>query len=284
MRLSIHSLLIAAFSVAIPVIANACPTEEALARYLGDFNARRPNLEFSREFSVADAECARKMLIAQLPASVGPIIGYKAAFTSDPIRAIRMYERPEWGVMFATHLHASPARLPYQFGAVNYWEPDLIVEVKDAKLADAKTPLEALQSISAVIPFIHVKDMMTTDRTRQAQWIATNLAFRGGVLGQKIPVKASNQMVRAFAQMSVDVEQDGTLLNKVKGTDIMDGNPINAAIWLAQTLKKNGITLKRGDLLSLGELAGQNSTRQGALVKVTYHGLPGNPTVSVQFE
>jgi 2-keto-4-pentenoate hydratase len=53
-------------------------------------------------------------------------------------------------------------------------------------------------------------------------------------------------------------------------------------IWLAAELRKEGITLKAGDLLSLGAF-GAGPAEAGRTVTVTYEGLPGNPTVSVKF-
>jgi 2-keto-4-pentenoate hydratase len=59
------------------------------------------------------------------------------------------------------------------------------------------------------------------------------------------------------------------------------GNPLNAAIWLAKALKKEGIRLKKGDLLSLGSLIAAQPTKPGMRVRVQYLGLPGDPSVAV---
>ena len=50
----------------------------------------------------------------------------------------------------------------------------------------------------------------------------------------------------------------------------------------AQALKKDGITLKEGDLLSLGGYIPPQPTKAGMKVQVRYIGLPGNPAVSVE--
>jgi 2-keto-4-pentenoate hydratase len=59
--------------------------------------------------------------------------------------------------------------------------------------------------------------------------------------------------------------------------------PINAAMWLAQALKKEAIALKPGDLLSLGGYA-LAPTQAGTSITVKYLGLPGDPSVTVHFE
>ena len=55
------------------------------------------------------------------------------------------------------------------------------------------------------------------------------------------------------------------------------GNPIKAAMWLARELKKDGITLKKGDLLSLGGFIPPQPAKPGMKVKLQYVGLPGDP-------
>jgi 2-keto-4-pentenoate hydratase len=61
------------------------------------------------------------------------------------------------------------------------------------------------------------------------------------------------------------------------------GHPLNAAMWLAQALKKEGISLKKGDLLSLGSFFPAMPLQSGTNVQVQYLGMPGDPSVSVEF-
>jgi 2-keto-4-pentenoate hydratase len=54
-------------------------------------------------------------------------------------------------------------------------------------------------------------------------------------------------------------------------------------LWLLKDLNESGTALKKGDLLSLGSFSRLLPPKPGNAVKVTYEGLPGNPTVSVRF-
>jgi 2-keto-4-pentenoate hydratase len=58
---------------------------------------------------------------------------------------------------------------------------------------------------------------------------------------------------------------------------------LNAAIWLAQALKKDGISLKKGDLLSLGGFLPPVPSQSGMRIQLQYLGLPGDPAVTVDF-
>jgi 2-keto-4-pentenoate hydratase len=78
------------------------------------------------------------------------------------------------------------------------------------------------------------------------------------------------------------VDSSGKELGTARGAAI-PGHPLNAVIWLAAELKKDGITLKPGDLLSLGAFVA-GPAEAGKTVRVTYEGLPGQPQVSVRFK
>ena len=115
--------------------------------------------------------------------------------------------------------------------------------------------------------------------------IATNIAFRGGALGPRIKAEASPAFLAALASMTVVMTEDrgGKELGRDKGSALME-NPINAAMWIAQALRKDGVTLKPGDLLSLGGYIPPAPTQPGTSITVKYLGLPGDPSVTVHFD
>ena len=262
----------------------ACPDDAAVKAFLSDFAKRQLSTGFGANLSAADAECAKAKVIAQLPLYLGKRIGYKAAFTSAAAQQQFGLDGPRWGSMFDRNMVDIIAVLPSNFGARPMAEADLILEVKDPALADAKTPLEALACIESMVPFIELPDLMMADPLNGNGLVAINAAFRGGVTGAEIPLHADQATVDALAQMTVvwsDLKS-GQELGRTPGQSLM-GHPLNAAIWLAQALKKDGISLKKGDLLSLGSFFPARPVTSGMHVQVQYLGMPGNPSVSVEF-
>jgi 2-oxo-hept-3-ene-1,7-dioate hydratase len=55
-------------------------------------------------------------------------------------------------------------------------------------------------------------------------------------------------------------------------------------MWLAHDLERSGVSLKAGDLLSLGTFLPFQPTKPGTTVTVQYLGLPGDPSVTVSFK
>jgi len=261
----------------------ACPDDAAINAYVSDFAARRPSKGFGNELTLADAECAKKKLAQRLPSVLGELVGYKAGFTNVALQQRFGVDSPKWGYMYDRNMIDIIATVPANFGARPMYEADFIVEVNDPRLADAKTPLEALGYLESIVPFIELADLMLEGTFNGNAMIATNIAFRGGVMGAEIPVVKSQAFLDTLANMTVVMtdEVDGKELGRAKGSALME-NPIYAAMWLAKELKKDGIVLKKGDLLSLGGYIPPQPAKPGMKVQVRYIGLPGDPAVSVE--
>jgi 2-keto-4-pentenoate hydratase len=270
-----------------PAAGAACPGDAAIAAYVADFKAGQSSKGFGKDISMADAACARAKLAQALTRILGPAVGYKAVFTHADSQKRFAVDGPAWGVMFGNRMMPDGARVPAQFGALPRYEADFLVVVRDAGLADARNPRAAMDHISALIPFIELPDIMLDGKPTGAELVAANAAFRGGVLGPRIAVSDNNAAVllEALANMEVVVteERSGTEIGRARGNVLM-GNPINAALWLAQALKKDGVILKPGDLLSLGGFLAAAPVRAGTSMSVHYTGLPENPTVTIHFD
>ena len=280
-------VILLAFSAALlPAVSAwaACPEDAAVDAYLSDFAARKLSKGFGNDITLADAECAKRKLGQKLPSLLGSPIGYKAAFANPVLQQRFGVDGPKWGYMYDRNFVDIIAVLPSDFGVRPLVEADFLVEVKDPRLADAKTPLEALGYLESVIPFIELPDLMLEGQFSGNAMIATNVAFRGGVTGMEIPVQKTQAFVDMLANMTVVMTDDAENkeIGRVKGSVLMD-NPLNAAMWLAKELKKDGVRLKKGDLLSLGGFINPVPPKPGMKARVQYIGLPGDPQVTVEF-
>jgi len=278
-------LAIAASLSALPAAA-ACPSDAQVDAYLADYAQRRPSKGFGNDISYEDAECAKRKLGQKLGKVLGDPVGYKAGLTNPALQKRFGIDGPKWGYMYDRNLVDIIAQVPHDFGARPLYEADLIVEVKDAGLADASTPLEALAHLESVVPFIELPDLMLEGKFSGNNFVATNVGFRGGVLGMELPVQQTQAFADALASMTVvmvDEADNNKELGRGKGSALL-GHPLEAAIWLAKELKKDGVTLKQGDLLSLGGFFPPQPVKPGMKIKMRYVGLPGDPDVSVDFD
>ena len=264
----------------------ACPTDLEAAAVAAAIVARQPVVAPAGEMSVEDGLCGRDKVLRFLAQTYGEAVGYKAGLTNPVVQKRLNYNAPLRGTLFKSMIVADGAEVPAAFGTRPVFEADLVVEVGDpVRLAKAATPQEALRYIKSVRPFIELPDLMVDDPSRLggAMLAMINVGARLGVLGQPIAARHDKALAEALATMTVTIaDEAGTVIDSGKGSAIL-GNPLNAAIWLAQDLARAGTPLKRGDLLSLGSFTKLTPPKPGMAVTARYEGLPGNPAVRVKF-
>ena len=266
--------------------AATCPSDAEVAAMVDKFVALQPLPNPSESMTLAGALCGRDKFNLALVKPYGRVIGYKAGLTNPAVQKRFNYPQPVRGTLYEKMMLKDGAEVPARFGARPLFEADLLVEVKSSAIHDARTPLEVLRHLSAIIPFIELPDLVVEDPSKIGG-VAINLINVGarlGVLGAPLPVQADEATVAALRDMTVRLlDGDGKELDVGKGSAILD-QPLNAVIWLANDLKQSGITLKAGDLLSLGSFSKLLPPKPGTGAKVVYEGLPGNPSVSVRFK
>jgi 2-keto-4-pentenoate hydratase len=263
-----------------------CPSYERVNTILRFMEAREPVRGLRADLSMQDGECGRRRLVERLESSDNRIVGYKAGLTSKAVQERFGVSRPVRGVLLEKMLLTDGADVPAEFGARPVFEADLMVVVKDAAIHKAKTHLDVLRSLSMVVPFIELPDLVMAEGEKLSAplIVSLNVGARLGVVGKGIPVEPTERFAAALAAMRVVVtDQGGRELASSKGAAILD-HPLNAVQWLVQDLEKSRIRLKPGDLLSLGSFTPPLPPRPGLSVTVRYEGLPGNPAVSVRFK
>ena len=264
----------------------ACPSHERVNTILRFQEAKEPVRGLGTDLSMRDAECGRRRLVEKLEAVENRIVGYKAGLTNAKIQAQFGVTSPVRGVLLEKMLLPEGAEVPANFGARPIVEADLLVVVKDAGIYRAKTHLDVLRSLSLVIPFIELPDLIVAEGEKLSAplIVSLNVGARLGVVGKGIPVQATPEFAAALAAMHVVVtDRGGKELASGKGAAILD-HPLNAVLWLVQDLEKSRVKLKPGDMLSLGSFTPPMLPRPGLAVTVRYEGLPGNPAVSVRFK
>jgi 2-keto-4-pentenoate hydratase len=267
-----------------PPDAATCPSDAEIAAKVQAFVALQPLADSAPGLTMDGAACGARKFVAALAATQGKAVGYKAGLTTTAVQQRFGVNAPIRGVLLEKMLLRDGAEVPAKFGARPFAEPDLVVEVGSSAIHDAKTPAEVLANLRAVVPFIELPDLLVADMSKVngATIAVNNVGARLGVLGTPIPARTDAAFADALQKMTVKAhDATGKELSSAPGAAIL-GHPLNAVIWLAAELKKDGITLKPGDLLSLGAY-GNLPVAPGQAIRVTYDGLPGNPTVQVRF-
>ncbi|AYQ29549.1 MULTISPECIES: 2-keto-4-pentenoate hydratase [unclassified Polaromonas] len=238
----------------------------------------------------ADGACTRAKLNALLEKRHGKVVGYKAGLTNPAVQKRFNYDQPVWGKLYEGMVLPSGSVVDAAFGARPLFEADMLVRVKSTAINQAKTPMDVLEAIDQVIPFIELPDLVVQapPKLNGPAVSAINVGARLGVAGtpMAVPVTRGERyaMLGALASMTVVLaDSAGAELGKGKGSDILE-HPLNAVVWLAGALAKEGIALKPGDLISLGSFSPLLPPKAGLTATVTYQGLAGAQPVSVSFK
>lgn len=285
-----QTLMAAALAVACVTAAQAdCLSDAQAAELVASYAARTPAAN-PENLSDADGACTRAKVNQLLAQRMGRVIGYKAGLTNPAVQKRFNTDKPVWGKLYEGMVLQSGAAVDAAFGARPLYEADMLVRVKSTAINHARTPMDVLDAIDQVIPFIELPDLMVQapPKLNGAGVTAINVGARLGVAGAPIAVPAYRAerfaMLQALADMNVSLtDAGGARLGGGKGSDILD-HPLNAVVWLATALEQEGLAMQPGDLISLGSFSPLLPPKPGLSVTATYDGLPGAAPVRVTFK
>ncbi len=285
-----QTLMAALVAVASVTSAQAqCLTDAQAADLVANYVAKTPAAN-PENLTDADGACTRGKVNALLAQRMGKAIGYKAGLTNPAVQKRFNTDKPVWGKLYEGMVLPSGATVDAAFGARPLYEADMLVRVKSTAINQAKTPMEVLDAVDQIIPFIELPDLMVQapPKLNGAGVTAINVGARLGVAGAPIAVPVYRgerfAMLKALADMDVSlIDGAGVRLGGGKGSDILE-HPLNAVVWLAGALAQEGLAMQPGDLISLGSFSALLPPKAGLSVTATYDGLPGAAPVRLSFK
>lgn len=277
-------LLAAAASVALAAPAFAeCPPDAAVEALSRSLLANQPAQPLGGMTSLEHGQCAQDKLVAVMVQHWGRPVGYKVGLTNAAAQQRFGVPHPVTGTIYeATIRLRSGAEVPARFGSVPTVEADMLVRVSSDAINDARTHLEVLRAIDQVIPFIEMPDLVLAQGMDGPNLLAINVGARLGVLGEPIPVQATEEFAARLGSMTVVMSNGERELARAPGTALL-GHPLNVLPWLAQDLRSRGERLRVGEYVSLGGFSPALPTEAGRTYTVRYENLLAQPVdVSVR--
>ena len=280
-----RATLVLAWAAATLPAQAACLSDAEAAALVANYLNKKPATN-PEGLNDADAACTRAKVNKYLLQQVGgQVVGYKAGLTNPAVQKRFNASAPVYGVLYPQMMLRSGATVDASFGARPLYEADLLVRVRDSLVNLATTPEQVVRHIDQVIPAIELPDLVVEapGKLNGAAIAAINVGARHFVLGEPIPVVPTTKVADALLNMIVIVTGPEGELDRGKGSDVLE-HPLNAVIWLAQELKQQGLSLGKGDLVSVGSFSKLMPPKPGQSIEVRYQGLPGDPVVRVNFK
>ncbi len=200
--------------------------------------------------SLSDAYLVQDALVAQLDR---PRYGWKIGCTSKMAQEMSNTNEPFYGRMFADSSFDTPASIPMTGLFHPIVEPEIAFVVSKDLTADGApyTQAKLLDAIASMHPAIEVVDAR----------------YEGGWPLGIVPTVADNGVHACFVLGPAvsdwrNVDRPAIPLKaSVNGEQVADGiganalnDPLNALVWLANAATRRGHTVKKGDVVTTGNI------------------------------
>ena len=181
-----------------------------------------------------------------------PVIGWKIAATAEAGRSHINVDRPLAGRLFPSICHQDNAVIPFGRNRMAVAEAEFVFTLGSDLPARSSpyTDSEVADSIESLHPGLELPDSRFRDFTLPgtAGLIADNACASNFVLGE--PTKLHfNPYSLAGHKTSLFINDEE--VTSGHGHDALDG-PLNAMVWIANTLSDLGLGLKAGQFITTG--------------------------------
>jgi 2-keto-4-pentenoate hydratase len=202
------------------------------------------------DLSAADAYAVQLAQVAAWTTGGAVVKGHKVGLTSAAMQRQLGVDQPDFGHLLDTMFLPEGIAADYGRLLQPKAEPEIALVLGRPLRGPGVTVAEALAAVDFVLPALEIIDSRIADwRITLPDTIADNASSGAVVLGSR-PVRPD----------SVDLALTGCLLyrnGRIEGTGAggaVLGSPVNALVWLANTLGPLGVTLEAGHVVLPGSV------------------------------
>ena len=219
---------------------------------------------------IAEAYDIQDRYVALLRRENGEPAGYKVGLTSATMQAFCRIDHPIAGVVLASRMHRSGAKVRRaDFGRLGL-EFEIAVRIKSdvPRAATAHTVATIEPHIDGVCAAIELVDDRAADYTSlDVRSLVADNSWNGGiVLSDFKSARPDPAALRGRAT------RDGEFIGEGYGRDIL-GHPFNSVAWLATHLAARGGALKAGEIVMTGSVMKTVFPEQDAHYRFEIEGL-----------
>lgn len=196
------------------------------------------------------------------------IVGKKIGLTSPAVQAQLGVDQPDYGVLFDNMDMTGKGPIPMELLMQPKVEGELAF-ILGKDLSDPDVDLATLKSaIVAVQPAIEIVGSRVEKwNIKISDTIADNASGSHYVLGTESKPLAEV----STASIEMTLLKNGALASEGNGNACM-GDPLNAALWLAQTMAQMGRPLLKGEILLSGALGPMVAVERGDAFELRLNG------------
>jgi 2-keto-4-pentenoate hydratase len=227
--------------------------------------------------TVADAYAIQAEQITAWQHEGRAVRGYKVGLTSTAMQHQLGVDQPDYGFLVDGMYHRSGDSLVASSFIAPRVEPEIAFVLSADLAGPGVTLADARAAVGGVVASLEIIDSRIADwRITLADTIADNASSAGVVVGgTSIPLDDID-----IDGLAVALAKNGELVGEGRGAAVL-GSPLNALVWLANTLGEHGVTLASGSLVLPGSVCAATAVTGGDEISADFGPLG---TVTVRFD
>ncbi len=223
------------------------------------------------DITIEDAYHIQQRMLSRRLEKGEKVVGKKIGVTSAAVMNMLGVHQPDFGYLLDGMVYNEGESIPMDTLIQPKAEGEIAFLMKKDLMGPGVTAADVLAATAGVMACFEIVDSRITDwKIKIQDTVADNASCGVFVLGDKL-VDIS-QVDLALCGMVL--EKNGEIVVTGAGAATM-GHPVNAMVWLANTLGRLGIPLKAGDIVLSGAMGAMVPVQKGDSLRVTIGGIGG---------
>jgi len=223
------------------------------------------------DITIEDAYHIQQQLIARRLADGAHIVGKKIGVTSKVVMDMLNVHQPDFGYLLNTMIYNEGDAIPIETLIQPKAEGEIAFILKRDLMGPGICNADVLRATECVMPCFEIVDSRIKDwKIKIQDTVADNASCGVFVLGDR----AVDPRKIDLLTCGMVLEKNGEIVGTGAGAAAL-GGPVNAVVWLANTLGRLGIPLKTGEVILSGSLAAMVAVKAGDSLRVSIGGMGG---------
>jgi 2-oxopent-4-enoate/cis-2-oxohex-4-enoate hydratase len=236
--------------------------------------ARQPIAPLSSsypEMTIEDAYHVQQRMLARRLEKGEKIIGKKIGVTSKAVMNMLGVHQPDFGYLTDGMVYNEGETIEFSDLIQPKAEGEIAFLLKKDLQGPGVTAADVLAATEGVMACFEIVDSRIQDwKIKIQDTVSDNASCGVFVLGDQLVDLANLDL----ALCGMVLEKNGEIVVTGAGAATM-GHPVNAMVWLANTLGKLGIALKAGDIVLSGAMGAMVPVVKGDNLRMTIGGIGG---------
>lgn len=242
---------------------------KALDQALTQVKPIAPLTEQYPDMSIEEAYQVQVAMLSHRLNRGARVIGKKIGVTSKAVMNMLNVYQPDFGYLLDDMVFAEGAVIPTSKMIAPRAEGEIAFVLKKDLMGPGVTNADVLAATEGVMACFEIVDSRIKDwKIKIQDTVSDNASCGAFVLGNELVCPSQVDLINC----GMVLEKNGEIVATGAGAAAL-GSPVNAVVWLANTLGRLGIPLKAGEVILSGSLAPLIPVVAGDYLRMSINGI-----------